>query len=97
MNRPNEAVATIRYWVRGNEYDLMVYSINGDYDPSKIAEDLVPMRGAVGEEPQWVRTIIELGKVGGYMITPTQPPPNQILWFDIDADRNLVQFIDFKL
>lgn len=50
------------------------------------------LSGMVSHMPDWLRTIIEVGRVGGHMGEVTHPPPDEIMWFVIDTDNQLVGF-----
>lgn len=51
--------------------------------------------GLKSERPEWLLNAVHIGKVGGYMKMPPEPPPNVILWFVTDDNHRLIEFIDF--
>lgn len=51
-------------------------------------------RGPLSERPEWLERIITLAKIGGHCHAIKYPPPNVIVWFIIDKDRNIVEFVN---
>jgi hypothetical protein len=49
--------------------------------------------GDVADQPEWLGRILVLGRVGGHVLNVAPPPPNEILWFVLDADGDLKRFL----
>ena len=48
--------------------------------------------GDVGTEPEWLRTILTVGHIGGQLKWLNDPPPTCLMWFYLDAAKQLVSF-----
>jgi hypothetical protein len=44
--------------------------------------------------PKWLRTILDIARVGGHMTRPLSKPPDEIVWFATDTKHNLKEFIE---
>lgn len=53
-------------------------------------------RGLVEQTPDWLGRILAVSRVGNHIKATTSPPPDEILWFRTDTQRNLTQFIDLE-
>ena len=53
-------------------------------------------RGLVEQTPEWLARILAVSRVGNHIKATQQPPPDEILWFRTDTQRNLTQFIDLE-
>lgn len=47
-----------------------------------------------GTQPEWLTTITNAAKLGGYEQYVPNPPPSVVVWFEVDDKRQLVQFIE---
>lgn len=52
------------------------------------------MMGTVSSRPAWLSEIVTVAAVGGGLHRPTASPPDILIWFRLDDDKNLVEFID---
>jgi plastocyanin len=73
-----------RYEAHGGEYKLKCWH-DGKEDT---------MHGAVDTQPEWLTGIVDVAKVAGHLKSPISPPPEAILWFHTDKNRNLINFIE---
>ena len=78
----NEAHILCRYQV-GVDGVWHLSTFNG-------APDTLPRKA--GTEPDWLKTILDVGAVADAFITPVPPPPYRILWFRVDQSYNLTRF-----
>ena len=56
----------------------------------------IPPSGPLTARPQWLIDIVNLGKLGNHGSHVRNPPPDFILWFDIDDNFNFLRFVDFN-
>lgn len=75
-----------RYEERAGEYRLRCWVDGTESSETRLIDDA----------PEWLQTIIATSKVGGYMKYTSQPPPDCIVWFVTDADKNLLHFLELK-
>jgi len=87
------AVVTARYEERDGRFDLQTFAISG----AKVRPTNHPAKlsGPMEDRPEWLVNIVNLGKVGGWSMSPPEPPPDFILWFDLDEHGELVEFSVF--
>lgn len=52
------------------------------------------LRGELYSRPQWLKSILDIAKVGGHLKRVNQPPPDAIVWFTTDLDNNLKSFLE---
>lgn len=52
------------------------------------------LRGKLYSRPQWLKSILDIAKVGGHLKRVNQPPPDAIVWFTTDLDNNLKSFLE---
>jgi hypothetical protein len=52
------------------------------------------IRGEVCSRPEWLTRIIDVAVVGGHLKRVYAPPPDAIVWFITDQDRNLLHFLE---
>lgn len=50
-------------------------------------------RGIVGEEPDWLKRILNVAYLGGHGMNLVTTPPDFVLWFETDAKLDLVRFV----
>ena len=73
----------LRYERRGDNYTIKVWEGSGlDIQRS----------GSVSKQPEWLVYILAVAKIGGHMRFVAVPPPDEILWFEIDKSYNLIGF-----
>lgn len=75
-----------RYMERGNEYEIRTYK--------KSVETVG--HGKLGEEPEWLKRILDVAYLGDHIQRVPNPPPDKIMWFITDPDLNLVSFTPLK-
>lgn len=80
----NDDLYEFRYEQRGKDYVLRCWhnGVERSY------------RGLDYEMPEWLKAILVTAKVAGALPKIPEPPPDAILWFRTDKDRNLVEFIE---
>ena len=72
----------IRYQETGNRWQMAIYS----YDNSNSRNE-----GRLGDQPAWLRLILDVAKVGGHLTRMRDGPPDRLLWFTIDSNNNLME------
>lgn len=45
-------------------------------------------------KPPWLETVVNVAKLGGYMKYTDAHPPTSYFWCEVDAGREILQFID---
>lgn len=75
-----------RYERRGDVYTTKCW-----YNGNEKTE-----RGNVEQTPEWLGRIIAVSRVGNHIKATINPPPDEILWFRTDTNRNLTAFIDLE-
>lgn len=89
MNRnQSDGVWAHRYSQGGTDYTIDTY------------KSAVSTRGSgvAGEEPEWLRTVLDIAALGGHGMTmPQNGPPDYVLWFETDPDLRLLKIVyDFE-
>lgn len=82
-----------RYEETGDTYDFRLFlSVHHDHSAP------YPMRlsGLSLDAPDWLKNIVSIGKLGGYVVEVKSPPPGRILWFGVDSDGSLGAFLNFN-
>lgn len=74
-----------RYEERGQSYSLRSW-----HDGRETTN-----HGTTDVRPEWVTIIIDMARLSGNLRRPPEQPPDIIMWFIVDADNRLVEFIDF--
>ena len=75
-----------RYERRGDVYTTKCW-----YNGNEKTE-----RGLVEQTPEWLGRILAVSRVGNHIKATVNPPPDEILWFRTDTNRNLTAFIDLE-
>lgn len=75
-----------RYERRGDVYTTKCW-----YNGNEKTE-----RGNVEQTPEWLGRILAVSRVGNHIRATINPPPDEILWFRTDINRNLTAFIDLE-
>lgn len=75
-----------RYERRGDVYTTKCW-----YNGNEKTE-----RGLVEQTPEWLGRILAVSRVGNHIRATINPPPDEILWFRTDTNRNLTAFIDLE-
>ena len=71
-----------RYQERGSEWMLSIYSYG---NPTRQTE------GRLGQQPAWLRLILDVAKIGGHMKPLSEGPPDLLLWAKIDSNNKLLE------
>lgn len=82
-----------RYEETGDTYDFRLFlSVHHDIPAP------VPMRlsGLSLDAPDWLKDIVSVGRVGGYVVEVRSPPFVRLLWFGLDKDGSLGAFLNFN-
>lgn len=80
----NDDLHEFRYEQRGGDYRLRSW-----HNGTERAHT-----GFVDNMPEWLSAILATAKVAGAIKPIKEPPPEVILWFRTDDERNLVEFIE---
>jgi hypothetical protein len=51
-------------------------------------------RGELDTQPEWLKCILTAATVGGHLKRVPHPPPDAIVWFTTDLDKNLLTFLE---
>ena len=54
-----------------------------------------PLRGELGQYPDWLAVILDVARVGGHIVEWQKPEWKQTLWFRVDHTNRLVEFVDW--
>jgi hypothetical protein len=80
---PEETTWTHRYASVGGQYIIATYkksvSTRG--------------KGYKGEEPDWLKHILDIALLGEYGLTTKGSVPEYIVWFETDPQLNLTKFV----
>lgn len=93
MKHANDYPFQCRYEETGDSYDFRLFlSVHHDHSAP------YPMRlsGLSLDAPDWLKNIVSIGKLGGYVVEVKSPPPDRILWFGVDSDGSLGAFLNFN-
>ena len=71
-----------RYQEAGGEWMMSIYSYG---NPTEQTE------GRLGQQPAWLRLILDVAKVGGHFHPMRDGPPDRLLWAKIDDDNTLLE------
>lgn len=71
----------VRYQEDGDKWSAITYTARGNSRND----------GEMGEQPAWLRLILDVAKMGGHMTRLRDGPPDHLLWFKIDKDNNLLE------
>jgi len=83
MTNKVHGIHTHRYAVDG-----VKFTINSYADAVTTAG-----KGAVGEEPEWLKRILDVAYLGGHGMALKTTPPDFVVWFETDKDLHLLRFI----
>lgn len=75
-----------RYMERNGEYEIRTY---------KQAVETIG-HGKLGEQPEWLKRILDLAYLGEHIEPIPNPPPDKVLWFRTDRELNLLSFESIK-
>lgn len=82
LNR-SHGLLTHRYAVDGDTYSIQSYK----------EAVTTSGKGRVGEEPSWLKSILDIARLGEHGLTIIAKPPDYVLWFETDPKMNLVNFV----
>lgn len=85
MPTTGNVYATVRYTEDGGCHKLLIYTEEAAHESAGTPE----------ARPDWLTRIVDLAVVGGHLHPIPNPPPTRILWFDVDKDYNLIEFVSF--
>ncbi len=77
---------THRYEERDDKYEIRTY---------REAVETVG-HGNIGEQPAWLKRIVDIAYLGDYIVPVPAPPPDLVMWFLTDRDLNLIEFKQLK-
>jgi len=72
----------IRYQEDGDMWSAITYTTDNSNSRNE---------GRLGDQPAWLRLILDVAKVGGHLTRMRDGPPDRLLWFTIDSDNNLLE------
>ena len=81
-----DAMYECRYEERDGDYTLKRWR-DGHEEAS---------RGVIQDLPDWMAKIRDVAMVGGHLKRVIVPPPDNIVWFTTDDDKNLINFMELK-
>lgn len=72
-----------------------ITNLNG---AAKLERSAMPqyIAGGVGNEPSWLRRILDVAAIGGHQVTVRNPPPTTVVWFATELDGTLVTFLELQ-
>lgn len=83
MTNIAHGILTHRYSVDGIKFIINTY-----------AESVTTVgQGTVGEEPDWLKRVLDVAYLGGHGLSIQTKPPDFVLWFETDKDLHLLRFI----
>lgn len=91
MTKSEPGKISYRYEERHGMFDLQGFAV-GPVTQQRVKY----MNGPMDDRPEWLVSIVNIAKLGGWVMAPPLPPPTMILWFDVDADGELIGFLDFN-
>jgi hypothetical protein len=88
---------TLGYKVPDAMYECRYEERNGDYTLKRWRDGHEEAsRGLVQDLPDWMSKIRDVAMVGGHLKRVIVPPPDNIVWFTTDDDKNLINFMELK-
>ena len=75
----------VRYERTATRYAVRVWG----HDAANLLESST---GEVGHEASWLADILAVAKISGRLRKVGTPPPDELIWFTIDADKKLINF-----
>ena len=78
--------ARYRYVETYGEWSLSVYSLQDHVEATHISGHYL------GSRPQWLVDILAVAAIAEQYHHVPNPPPDTIVWFDLDTDNNLAGF-----
>lgn len=73
----------MRYQERGDVWSLTTYGEGRRW---------LTATGSPFPQPEWLTTFVTAGRIGGHGLVPANPPPDFILWINLNADKTLHSF-----
>lgn len=83
MTNKEHGILTHRYAKNGAKFTIDTYS-----DSLTTSGN-----GVVGEEPDWLKRILDVAYLGGHGLRIVATPPDFVLWFETEKDLHLLRFI----
>ena len=90
-DRMNEATMEIRYTENAGYWAISKYRVNTPANLQVPVQLIGSADGKIGKYPAWLKTIVDVARVGGHLKQMDQGPPDAILWFQVDKDLNLLE------
>ena len=83
----------VRYQEAGPEWLAQLYGLDTDTSASGRSTSIRDrQRGPLGSQPDWLRLILDVARVGGHLGTLPSGPPEVLIWFTVDHNYNLLEF-----
>jgi len=83
----------IRYEERDGTFKTSTFQMDGEAYYMSLPRETE--HGSIEDRPDWLTTIVNLGKLGHWTMQPPDPPPDFILWFRTTLDHELIEFEKF--
>lgn len=80
----------MRYEERGDQFKLDSWPI-ANYDAAIRHRE----HGTLDERQEWLVNIVNMAKLAGRLARIPYPPPDALVWFTVDANCNLLEFMEF--
>ena len=85
------------YNQQDNMYECRYEERDGDYTLKRWRDGHEEAsRGVIQDLPDWLAKIRDVAMVGGHLKRVIVPPPDNIVWFTTDDDKNLINFMELK-
>ena len=81
-DKMNDDEFECRYQEDGGMWSVLTYTANGNSRND----------GVLGRQPEWLKKILDVAKVGGHLTPMRDGPPDRLLWFTMDHNYNLLEF-----
>lgn len=78
-----------RYSEYGDEWNMDVWMYD---EAGRVRRSELVGPTLFTDRPEWLTRILNIAHAGGHGIIPQNPPPNFIMWFTTDSDKNLLEF-----
>jgi hypothetical protein len=81
---------------RPSEPTVLRYSRDfGGWHVTSMSSRSFSARGGTGTEPEWLKAVLAVAHVGGHCMNIPRPPPDLIVWFRVNDDFELVDFVHY--
>jgi hypothetical protein len=81
-----------------SEPTVLRYSADwsGGWHVTSMSSRSFSARGDAGTEPEWLKAILAVARVGGHCMDIPRPPPDLIVWFRVNDEMELVDFVHYN-